>query len=178
MEKPMRYVVPLVILSLTLLLFFLPRLFANSAYRDFGWLQAGLRILVALPLLLSGVVLHFLRTAETVRMIPPGFPAPALLVTISGVLEIAGAVGLFLPQVRKFSGLLVAVMMIAIFPANVYVAGATVGGLTMPSVPVRTAMQVVYILLVLTASFGLPGIAPRKTATSVMESDFSTEEKG
>ena len=46
--------------------------------------------------------------------------------------------------------------MIAIFPANVYAANQIVGGLHMPSVPVRLAMQVIYILLLLTAGWGVP----------------------
>jgi uncharacterized membrane protein len=46
--------------------------------------------------------------------------------------------------------------MIVIFPANVYAAGRNVGGLHMPSVPVRLAMQIVYIVLLLMAGWGLP----------------------
>ena len=46
--------------------------------------------------------------------------------------------------------------MIAIFPANVYSANQNVGGLHMPSVPVRLAMQVVYVLLLLIAGWGIP----------------------
>jgi uncharacterized membrane protein len=52
--------------------------------------------------------------------------------------------------------LLLVLLMIAVFPANVFVAGRVVGGLQMPSVPVRTAMQVVYMVLILLASYGLP----------------------
>ena len=47
--------------------------------------------------------------------------------------------------------------MIAIFPANVYGANQTVGGLHLPSVPVRLAMQVIYIVLLLMAGWGIPG---------------------
>jgi len=46
-------------------------------------------------------------------------------------------------------------LMIAIFPANVYAAGEIVGGLSMPSVPARLAMQVVYVLLLLIAGWGV-----------------------
>ena len=46
--------------------------------------------------------------------------------------------------------------MIVSFPANVFAAGQTVGGLHMPSVPVRLAMQVVYVLLLLLAGWGIP----------------------
>jgi hypothetical protein len=38
----------------------------------------------------------------------------------------------------------------------VYAAGQYVGGLHMPSVPVRLAMQIIYIALLLMAGWGLP----------------------
>ena len=153
----MHYAVPLIILCLTVCLFFIPQLISkDGGYREFGWPQTCLRILAALPLLLSGVVLHFLRPADTASIIPPGFPHPNLLVVISGVLEIAGGIGLFLPTLRKLSGFLIAVMMIAIFPANIYAAGKVVGGMQMPGVAVRTTMQAIYILIVLISAYGLP----------------------
>jgi uncharacterized membrane protein len=40
-------------------------------------------------------VAHFVKMrAELVSMVPPGLPAPGLLVTVTGVLELAGAAGL------------------------------------------------------------------------------------
>ena len=75
---------------------------------------------------------------------------------MSGVLELAGAVGLLLPAFTRLASACLAVLMIVIFPANVYAAGQSVGGLHMPSVPVRLAMQIIYIVLLLTAGWGLP----------------------
>ena len=49
-----------------------------------------------------------------------------------------------------------ALLMIAVFPANVYMAHYNVGGLHMPSVPARTAMQVIYITLLLMVGWGIP----------------------
>ena len=115
-----------------------------------------LRIIAALPLLLSAVSMHFLHPSIAASIIPPGFPHPFLLVVLSGVFEICGAIGLFLPKIRRLTALLIAFMMIAIFPANIYAAGKTISGLHMPSVPVRTTMQAVYILLVLVAGYGWP----------------------
>jgi uncharacterized membrane protein len=65
-------------------------------------------------------------------------------------------VGLLLPAFTRVTSACLAVFMIAIFPANVYAAGQTVGGLQMPSVPVRLTMQVVYILLLLIGGWGVP----------------------
>jgi len=90
-------------------------------------------------------------------MIPPIFPARYFLAVFTGVLEVAGAIGLFVPRFRRSAALWIALMMVAIIPANVYVAGRTIEGVAMPSVTVRTAAQVVYIVLVLLAGYGIPG---------------------
>jgi uncharacterized membrane protein len=128
---------------------------ARRGVSAFGWLQWALRVIAVLPLLTSGV-LHFTRTALMASIIPPSFPDRPQLVLLTGVLEFAGAVGLLLPAFARAASVCLAVFMIAIFPANVYAAGQTVGGLHMPSVPVRLAMQVVYILLLLFAGWGMP----------------------
>jgi uncharacterized membrane protein len=118
-------------------------------------MQWVLRVIVALPLLVSGIV-HFTGTAMMATIIPPFFPYRTQLVLVSGALELAGAVGLLLPVFTRLASACLAVFMIAIFPANVYAAGQYVGGLHMPSVPVRLAMQIIYILLLLMGGWGLP----------------------
>ena len=109
----------------------------------------------ALPLLASGP-LHFIRTALLASITPPFFPYRPQLVLFTGVLELAGAIGLLLPRFTRLASACLAVLMIAIFPANVYGANQTVGGLHLPSVPVRLAMQVLYIVLLLVAGWGIP----------------------
>jgi uncharacterized membrane protein len=155
----MRYALPLLALVAIIALFFL---IARGRYTPLGYAQIILRVLVALPLLLSGILLHFFRLSTTTAMMPPGFPAPRLLVVLSGIFEIAGAVALFIPTLRRTSAFLIAVLMVAIFPANINVAGQTIAGLHMPTIPVRTTMQAVYILLVLLAGYGLPLLRPSK----------------
>src|ERR1700730_12173869 len=140
-------------------------LWARRGLSAFGWLQWVLRILAALPLLASGV-LHLTRTALMAPIIPPFFPDRPQLVLLTGVLEFAGALGLLLPAFTRVASACLAVFMIAIFPANVYAAGRTVGGLHMPTVPVRLAMQVVYILLLLIAGWGIPR-RPRENRRSL-----------
>ena len=149
----MNYVVPMLLLVCTVLAFFG---LGQGNYANFGIPQLVIRIVVALPLLISAVLLHFGRSEVTASIIPPVFPARQFLVLLTGVFEIAGALGLFVPSLRRPAAFWVAIMMIAIFPANVYAAGKVVGGLRMPGVPLRTIMQIVYIALVLLAGYGLP----------------------
>jgi uncharacterized membrane protein len=148
----MVYLVTTLILIATVAAFFL---WARRGLSSFGRTQWVLRIVAALPLLASGV-LHFTHTALLATIIPPFFPDRPQLVLLTGVFEFAGAVGLLLPAFTRAASACLAVFMIAIFPANVYAAGQTVGGLHMPSVPVRLAMQIVYILLLLIGGWGIP----------------------
>ncbi len=149
----MAYTVPLLLLILTIAAFFLA---GRGRYTDFEPAQTLLRILVALPLLLYGFVLHFFRTHLLASIIPPAFPARDTLVILTGVFEIAAAIGLFLPKLRRHAALWLSILMVAIFPANIYAANQTIGGLHMPSIPVRTAMQIIYIVLILSAGYGKP----------------------
>ncbi len=80
------------------------------------------------------------------------------MIVATGVPELLGAAGLLVPRTRRLASICLAVLMIAIFPANVHIAGQTVSGLRMPGVPVRTAMQAAYIALLLLAGWGMPDV--------------------
>jgi uncharacterized membrane protein len=130
-------------------------LLARMGLWSFGWVQWLLRVAVALPLLVSGLG-HFTRTPLYASIVPPFFPHRTLLVLVSGAMELAGAVGLLLPAFARAASACLVALMIVIFPANVYAANQFVGGMHMPSVPVRTALQVIYIALLLIAGWGIP----------------------
>lgn len=153
----MEYAIPTVVLTLTILCFFA---LGRGAYSSFGTSQVILKVLVALPLVVSAILLHFFRASLTASIIPPFFPARLFLAVFTGICEISGSVGLFVPRVRRPAAFWIAVMLIAIFPANVYSAGRVIAGFQFPSVPVRLAMQVVYIALVLLAGYGIPRLGP------------------
>jgi uncharacterized membrane protein len=147
----MVYWIATLILIVTVAAFFV---WGRRGLSSFGWMQWVLRVVVVLPLVVSGIA-HFTRTAMVATIVPPFLPYRTQLVLVSGAMELAGALGLLLPQFTRAASVCLAVLMIAIFPANVYAAGEVVAGLHMPSVPVRLAMQVVYILLLLIAGWGV-----------------------
>ena len=128
---------------------------ARGGFLAFGRLQQALKAIVTLPLVISGSI-HLVMPTALAPMIPPVFPARTLLVVLSGLLELAGAAGLWLRRTQRSASLAIALLMVAVFPANIYVAGQTVHGLRMPSVAVRLLMQIVYIVLVLVAGWGRP----------------------
>jgi uncharacterized membrane protein len=89
----------------------------------------------------------------------PFFPYRPQLVLISGGMELAGAIGLFLPFFSRTASNCLSIVMVTIFPANVYAANQSVEGIQTPSVPLCLAMQVIYILLLLTPRWGFPRLS-------------------
>jgi uncharacterized membrane protein len=65
---------------------------------------------------------HFANPAFYQNIIPPRFPRPALLVAISGACEIAGGAGLAIPRLRRAAGWGLIALLLAVFPANIYMA--------------------------------------------------------
>jgi uncharacterized membrane protein len=53
-------------------------------------------------------------------MVPPFLPAPELLVTVTGVLELAGAAGLVWSRTAPWAAGGLSALLVAMFPANVY----------------------------------------------------------
>jgi len=102
-------------------------------------------------------VLHFVRPEPFVRIVPPGLPAPEALVFWSGVVEVAGGVGLLVPRARRAAGLGLAALLVAVFPANVHMALApeTAGqGIPAWALWARLPLQPALIGAVLWASGG------------------------
>ena len=125
-------------------------------YRPLGTrTQYAVAAVAALPLVASGT-LHLLRPSAFVPLLPPWVPARPLLIIVTGLPELAGALGLFFAATRRPAAAWLCVFMVAIFPANIYVAGQRVQGLAMPGVPTRTAMQAAYIVLLVIAGYGWP----------------------
>ena len=64
-------------------------------------------------------------------------------------------------KAARSAALWIAIMMVAVFPANIYAAGKVIGGTQMPGLVPRTVAQIVYILLVLLAGYGFPRLSKR-----------------
>ena len=67
-------------------------------------------------------VLHFVVPELYVQIVPPVFPAALALVYLSGLAEIAVGVGLLIPRTRQHAAWATIALLVAIFPANVYMA--------------------------------------------------------
>ena len=66
----------------------------------------------------AGFVLHLLATDKLVAITPDWVPYPRHVVLITGVIELAGAVALLVPRLRRATGIALAMYVIAVWPAN------------------------------------------------------------
>ncbi len=63
---------------------------------------------------------HFFRPLSFERIVPGWVPNASLAVMLSGVAEIAGGLGLLIPATRKIAGWCLIALLIAVFPANLW----------------------------------------------------------
>ena len=87
--------------------------------RPLRWSRAALALLFV-----GAGALHFARPDLYARAIPPGFPYPPALVSLSGAAEIAGGIGVLIPRVRRWAGWGLMALLVAVFPVNVHMAFA------------------------------------------------------
>jgi uncharacterized membrane protein len=109
---------------------------------------------VAVMFLLTASAHWGKRRPDLIRMVPPAFPKPAAIVTITGYLEIAGAIGILIPVVSLAASIGLLLLLLAMFPANVFAARKklTIGGKPVPQLAVRIVLQLVFIAAVVLAS--------------------------
>lgn len=98
------------------------------------------------------------RRAGLIAIVPPAVRAAPLVVTVTGLLEIAGAVGLLVPPdwrvgIRMAAAIGLTLMLIAVYPANVY-AGQRPRHPDAPHTPIlpRTILQIVFLAATVTVA--------------------------
>ncbi len=55
-------------------------------------------------------------------MVPPPLMGQLWVIYVTGLLEIAGAIGLLVPKTRRIAGICLSLLLLALFPANIYAA--------------------------------------------------------
>ncbi|GED34558.1 hypothetical protein P9761_02160 [Brevibacillus centrosporus] len=142
--------VPFYVLVGTFLLFKILGLIGWTYFE--GW-HTSLQGAVAVMLLLTASAHWGAKRPDLIRMVPPIFPKPGLIVTATGLLEIAGAIGILFPATSQATSIGLAVLLVAMFPANVRAAreSLTIGGRPVPKLPLRIVLQVVFLAAVLLA---------------------------
>jgi uncharacterized membrane protein len=85
---------------------------------------------------------------DLIAMVPPSLPHPALIVLVTGIMELAGALGLLFEKTRPWAAWGLVLLLVAMFPANVSAARRGIGIRGRPPSPlwIRTPMQILFIL--------------------------------
>lgn len=63
---------------------------------------------------------HFINTQGMAAMIPPSLPYPIEIIYLTGIFELLGAIGVWIPNLVRLTGLLLILMLVAVLPANIY----------------------------------------------------------
>jgi len=136
----------------------------SIAARIAGWAGVGyvdtwtkaIAVGLAAMFVLTGVA-HFVPPlrAALIAIVPPWLPVSGLLVTLTGALEFLGAVGLLLPITRVAAAVCLLLLMLAMFPANIYAARMPNPPKSMTTqLPLRTAEEIVYLAAAVMVAIG------------------------
>lgn len=104
-------------------------------------------------------VMHFVADDSFAAIVPPLLPFPYLIVWVTGLIEIGLAVMLLCPHFRARVGILLSLYLLAVLPANIYMATSGMSFGSLGNSPAllwgRVAMQFPLIALVLWVSGAL-----------------------
>lgn len=138
----------LVILVVSSLIF---RGLGFAGFAAFSTWQASARDALSLMLVFTGISHFTFMKQDMVRMMPPGIPWPRAMVYFTGVCEIAGAIGLLIPEFRRAAAYALAAFFLAVLPANIHAAraGVTLRGKPATRLWIRVPMQILFIAVAL-----------------------------
>ena len=138
--------IPLVVLAVV---------FIALSLAGLSWWTA-LRVALAAMFLLTASAHWGKRRSDLVRMVPAALPRPDVLVTLTGILEVAGALGLLYLPTARAAALCLTVLLLCLFPANIRAAREklTIGGRPVPALLPRTAIQIVFVAATVAVAFG------------------------
>ncbi len=113
-------VTPIIMLLLMTAPYVVGRILSAVTARDRDG-RASAAIGLSLLFVFTGVG-HFIQTEPMAQMLPPWVPERTLLVYLTGILELAKAVGFLVPRFRTTTGWVAAAVLVLFFPANLYAA--------------------------------------------------------
>ncbi|RJL27200.1 DoxX family protein [Bailinhaonella thermotolerans] len=166
---------PFIIIPVGILIF---RLLGAAGVRRFATLPAGAAHAMAVMLVITASA-HFVPAGvaampnhgDVVAMMPPFIPFPGLVVYLTGVLELLGALGLVITRTRRPAGIALAIFFVLVLPANVHatLAGIPFAGQEPPPLWLRVPEQLVYIAVALWAARPAGVRAGGKTGAPAVE---------
>lgn len=67
-------------------------------------------------------MMHFVTPETYMKIMPPLLPYPLFLIYLTGVWEIVGGIGLLFSRFKKIAAISLIILLVAVFPANIYMA--------------------------------------------------------
>ncbi|MDB4837169.1 hypothetical protein OAH87_01745 [Marinomonas sp.] len=122
-------------------------------------IEDSLRYAVVIVLLVIGSSHFSPLKYDMLAMLPPPIPKDISVIYLTGVVELAGAIGLLIARTRLLAIYCLILMLICLFPANIYAAlnGIPFNGRPATPLMIRTPIQ-----LLLIASLVLVALHERK----------------
>lgn len=87
--------------------------------------MSNLSLYVQAILYIAAGANHFISPKTYLAIMPPYIPSHNLMVIVSGIAEILLGIGLLFPATRSLSAWGLIILLIAVFPANLYMATAS-----------------------------------------------------
>jgi uncharacterized membrane protein len=114
-----------------------------------SWRDAG-RIALVIMFLFTGFSHFSSMKHDFAAMIPAPLPNGLWVIYLTGLFEIAGAIGLLIPRTRKLAGICLVLLLVGLFSANVNAAlnEIPLRGEAATPLWIRTPMQLLYIGMV------------------------------
>lgn len=103
---------------------------------------------------------------QMIAMVPPGLPSPELLVTVTGVLELAGAVGIVWSRTSTLAAACLSALLVAMFPANVFAATSGLVTAWYDELLPRTLMQLIFLSATVAVTIDRMRQARRRTVAT------------
>lgn len=90
-------------------------------------------------------LMHFIKPRLYIKTIPPFFPQPKLLNLLAGAFEVIFGIGLLFESFRSIAAWGIVLLLIAVFPANIYMYQKGVRGIPNWLLLLRLPLQFVLI---------------------------------
>ena len=138
---------PLIVLVVATLLL---RLGGAAGIKALASWRDAVRIGLALMFVFTGTTHFTAMKHDYAAMVPPPLTGQLWVIYVTGLLEIAGAIGLLVPKLERVAGACLCLLLLALFPANVYAALNAVEFRSQPPTDIwlRALVQVIFLAAV------------------------------
>lgn len=136
---------PLIVLIVSTLVL---RLAGAAGVRSLASWRDATRVGLAVMFVFTGSTHFTAMNHDYAAMIPPPLTGQLWVIHVTGLFELAGAIGLLVPKTRRLAGICLCLLLVALFPANVHAALNAINFRGQPPADIwlRTLVQFVFLV--------------------------------